>query len=104
MASSYRGQYRLGPKDVPTDIQVVDLSGNSILLPLDVYVARDGQPDWRKLPTDRQYLSILGVSRLEEGEPQVINVSDAQECVEAGWLDALAAIRWTLTEAGKKFL
>jgi hypothetical protein len=65
MASSYRGRYRIGPADTPTDIQVVDSGGISITLSLDVYVASDVQPDWRELPTDRQYLAILSVSRLE---------------------------------------
>ena len=104
MASTYRGLYRIGPKDAPTDVQVQDPGGNSLPLPLDTYVVRGVLPVWQELPTDRQYRAILAVSCLEKGETHNVNVGDAEECVEAGWLDALAPNRWILTKAGKKFL
>lgn len=40
MHSSYRGQYWLGPKEKPTDIQVVDTGGVSIPLPIDMYISQ----------------------------------------------------------------
>lgn len=45
MASSYRGLYRVGPTENPTDIQVEDTGGNSLPLPLGDYVAREVSPN-----------------------------------------------------------
>ncbi len=104
MASSYRGQYRLGPKDLPTDIQVIDSGGNSLPLRLEVYIARNFKPDWRTLPTEKQYQVLLNVSRLQKLGAAFVNLGDAEECVKEGWLDVLAPNRWALTDAGKKIL
>lgn len=104
MGSTYRGLYRIGTRDVPTDVQVQDPGGNSLPLPIDEYVSRDVYPDWRDLPTQKQYQALVAVSRLQESGTAFINPADAEECVDAGWLDALGLNQWALTKSGKKRL
>jgi hypothetical protein len=50
--TSYTGKCLLGikAKNLVTDVQVVDTAGNSIPLPLDVYLARRVKPDYKTLP------------------------------------------------------
>lgn len=104
MASTYRGLYRIGPKNAPTDIQVQDTGGNSLPLPVNEYVIRGVYPDWHDLPTQKQYQALVAVSRFQKTGETVINSGDAEECVDAGWLDALGPNQWVLTESGKRLL
>lgn len=104
MTSSYRGVYFLGAEGVPTDIQVVDSGGNSIPLPIDQYVSRGVLPLWVDLPTEKQYKALLSVHSTGEGVFSFINVADAEECVERGWLNPISPNCWQLTDAGKKYL
>jgi hypothetical protein len=104
MSSTYRGIYRLGPADNPSDIQVVDPGGNSISLPIDLYESRGLLPLWCVLPTKRQYTSLLAIQNAEQGSSPFINIGDAEECVDRGWLEPLATNVWRLTDQGKKLL
>lgn len=71
---------------------------------VDDYISRGIIPDWPELPSERHYRVILGVSRHAKGEDQVINVMDAEECVDAGWLKTLPSGSWVLTASGRRFL
>ena len=104
MPSSYRGQYRLGPKDDPTDIQVVDTGGVSIPLPIDMYISRKVLPEWRLLPTEQEYQVLQSVAKLERGESVWINAADAEDCLKAGWIQPSTLPQWILTPAGLNLL
>jgi len=104
MASTYRGLYRIGPSDAPTDVQVKDTAGNSLPLPIDEYVSRDARPEWSDLPTQKQYQALVAASRLQVSGTAFINPADAEACVDAGWLDSLGPNQWVLTESGRKLL
>lgn len=104
MASSYRGLYRLGPVDSPTDIQVVDTGGNSLPLPNSVYMSRGVLPDWQQLPTQKQYAVLEAVAKFERGESAWINPADAEDCQKRGWIEPSSCPAWRLTEAGRSLL
>jgi hypothetical protein len=52
MASNYRGLYLVGNKAAGkvTDVQVVDLGGSSISIPLTDYLNRGVRPNYQSLP------------------------------------------------------
>jgi hypothetical protein len=101
MASIYRGLYRIGPRDTPTDVKVQDPGGNTLPLPIKEYVSRDVYPDWRDLPTQKQYQALVSVSRLQESGTAFINPADAEACVDAGWLDPLGSEPDCFFETGR---
>jgi hypothetical protein len=73
-------------------------------LPIEDYDARGVLPDWRDLPTEKQYQSLAAVEKLENGISQVINRGDVDECVDLGWLEITGSNEWCLTKSGKKLL
>lgn len=104
MASSYRGLYRLGPVNSPTDIQVVDTGGISLPLAINTYVSRGVLPDWQHLPTQKQYAVLEAVAKLASGESVWINPADAADCQKTGWIEPSSCPVWRLTEAGRSLL
>lgn len=62
MASSYTGLYLIMTRGEVTDVQVVDPGGNSMPLPLDEYIRRDVQPNYRDLPTQDEYICAKSLS------------------------------------------
>ena len=104
MTTSYRGMYRRGSADNPTDVQVVDPGGNSTPLPIDLYESRGVLPEWNDLPTEKQYKVLLAVHDAAQGSFPFINTADAEACVVRGWLEPVATNSWMLTVSGKRFL
>jgi len=58
MTSSYKGLFVIYTNEKATDVQVEDVGGNSLPLPLDDYLHRDVKPNWRTLPSQDEYQQL----------------------------------------------
>jgi hypothetical protein len=104
MTTSCRGLYRSGSGCRPSHVQVNSPSGHSIPLPIEEYESRGGFPDWRELPTEKQYMTLLAVHDAMQARSPVLNPAVAEECIDRGWLEPVGIGGWGLTVAGKRFL
>lgn len=73
IGSTYRGLYRLDTDSMPTHIQVTSPGGHSIVLPIDLYESRGVLPNWRGLPTQKQYQALVAVNRSKESGTAFVN-------------------------------
>ncbi len=59
-------------------------------------------PTEPKRPTEKQLKALRLVRESEEGRAPYINTSDAEECVDEGWLEATNG--YMLTSSGRQAL
>ena len=55
-------------------------------------------------PTEKHIKVLRAVSRIEGGNYEFINVGDAEECIDAGWLEPVGTMLYSLTERGRAVL
>lgn len=72
-------------------------------LPFDEYVGRDVQPEWHVLPKQSQYRVLESVAKLEQGQSAFVNLADAEECLDMGWIEPRGQSGWKLTDSGRKW-
>lgn len=97
--------YRLGvASGKPSYVQVTSPGGQSIPLSIEEYESRGVLPNWRELPTEKQYKALSAVLNIEQGASAFINPADAEECADRDWLEAVGTNGWQLTAAGKRLL
>jgi hypothetical protein len=104
MTTLYRGLYRLGSTECPTDIQVIDIGGNSLPLAFDDYVLRNILPPWESLPTEKQFQALESVRKLESNESAWVNPADIERCLDEGWVEYSTERQLVLTKLGRALL
>ncbi len=55
-------------------------------------------------PTDRQLKALRMIERHEQGQLGVMNLADAEECVDRVWAEAQPGGGYRLTEVGRQIL
>ncbi len=55
-------------------------------------------------PTDRQLKVLRMIERHEQGHRGVLNIADAEECVDRAWAEARPGGGYRLTEVGRQIL
>ncbi|MUK70311.1 hypothetical protein [Aliivibrio fischeri] len=89
MKTSYSGIYiYLSPNGAVDDVQVIDIGGISMPLPVDIYIERNVQPPLDKLPTEKEFSILVSIHETKYKYP-ALETTEIKKLVSLGYLERI---------------